>query len=483
MAIGKLEIQITGDARGLKKAAGVAKRQMKGLGGGLKGLERGMGRVADLGTATMIPTMGAIGALGIFVGTAVNAFTEHEQLMGNVATLIDGTAEDVEATTDELVEGVREVGREAPKSLKDLETALYDIVSAGIPADQAIEVLRQSAILATAGLGTTEEAADLLTSALNSYGMSAEDAEIVATIFFETVKAGKTTVSELAASFGSVAPLAANLGVSLEELNAATAIMTTTGLSASESQTALRATMTQLMKPGTDLEDVLNVLGVESGPRFDETLRDLISREGLVDVLSDITTTGKEMGNKMGDLWGSVEAVNAIMILTGEKGKDFENVLADIETQTDKVGVATTNLEQKFEDQTETVRSATQIMRNEIDVWLQDIGGAMVEVGYLMASTIKGIVEEPWKALIPFPFTGLPIPGLADGGIVTKPTLAMIGERGPEAVVPLGQGGTSTITISPTIIIEGGAGSELDMEEKARRMAEILSDELEEYLG
>ena len=27
--------------------------------------------------------------------------------------------------------------------------------------------------------------------------------------------------------------------------------------------------------------------------------------------------------------------------------------------------------------------------------------------------------------------------GVADGGIVTRPTLAMVGERGPEAVIPL----------------------------------------------
>jgi hypothetical protein len=33
------------------------------------------------------------------------------------------------------------------------------------------------------------------------------------------------------------------------------------------------------------------------------------------------------------------------------------------------------------------------------------------------------------------------IPNLAKGGIVTSPTLAMIGEKGPEAVVPLGRGG------------------------------------------
>jgi hypothetical protein len=35
---------------------------------------------------------------------------------------------------------------------------------------------------------------------------------------------------------------------------------------------------------------------------------------------------------------------------------------------------------------------------------------------------------------------------LAEGGIVAKPTLAMLGERGPEAVVPLEKVGNVTIT-------------------------------------
>ena len=43
------------------------------------------------------------------------------------------------------------------------------------------------------------------------------------------------------------------------------------------------------------------------------------------------------------------------------------------------------------------------------------------------------------------------IPMLAEGGIVTSPTLAMIGERGPEAVVPLGRGGgVGNVTINVT---------------------------------
>ena len=54
------------------------------------------------------------------------------------------------------------------------------------------------------------------------------------------------------------------------------------------------------------------------------------------------------------------------------------------------------------------------------------------------------------------------IPGFADGGIVTSPTLAMIGEAGPEAVVPLngkngGMGGNVTINVS------GGISSAADI--------------------
>ena len=47
--------------------------------------------------------------------------------------------------------------------------------------------------------------------------------------------------------------------------------------------------------------------------------------------------------------------------------------------------------------------------------------------------------------------------GMAQGGIVTRPTLALIGEAGPEAVIPLGKGGFGAgITIhGPLLVVEG----------------------------
>ncbi len=49
---------------------------------------------------------------------------------------------------------------------------------------------------------------------------------------------------------------------------------------------------------------------------------------------------------------------------------------------------------------------------------------------------------------------GIGIPGLAHGGIVTSPTLAMVGENGPEAVIPLNQMGGVNIYFNEPVFME-----------------------------
>lgn len=60
-------------------------------------------------------------------------------------------------------------------------------------------------------------------------------------------------------------------------------------------------------------------------------------------------------------------------------------------------------------------------------LWNSTVGG----FGFTVPSWVPGVGGKGWK-----------IPMMATGGIVTRPTIALIGEAGPEAVVPLGSGGT-----------------------------------------
>ena len=83
----------------------------------------------------------------------------------------------------------------------------------------------------------------------------------------------------------------------------------------------------------------------------------------------------------------------------------------------------------------------------------------------------KSFAETPvGKVIAPF------IPGLASGGIVTRPTLAMIGEGGePEAVIPLskmGGMGTMNITVNMPAGADGNDGVQA-LEDYVRRNGSI----------
>ena len=71
-------------------------------------------------------------------------------------------------------------------------------------------------------------------------------------------------------------------------------------------------------------------------------------------------------------------------------------------------------------------------------------------LGVLIGS-LRRLVELK-DAIGSFDIGGINIPGLADGGIVTRPTLAMVGEKGPEAIIPLsqmgGMGGGVTVNVT-----------------------------------
>ncbi|WP_106819205.1 phage tail tape measure protein [Janibacter massiliensis] len=60
--------------------------------------------------------------------------------------------------------------------------------------------------------------------------------------------------------------------------------------------------------------------------------------------------------------------------------------------------------------------------------------GSIGKVGFTVPGWVPGVGGKSWSV------PDMPVPALARGGIVSSPTLALIGEAGPEAVVPLHRG-------------------------------------------
>lgn len=73
------------------------------------------------------------------------------------------------------------------------------------------------------------------------------------------------------------------------------------------------------------------------------------------------------------------------------------------------------------------------------------------------------------------------VPAMAEGGIVTKPTLALIGEAGPEAVVPLSRGrGRGSVQVTVTVNVDArGQDGETIARQLGAVLPGVLADALE----
>ncbi len=215
--------------------------------------------------------------------------------------------------------------------MKPLIKARYDIISAGF--DSAAEsalLLEKATLLATAGVTDVATAGDLLTTSLNAFGKSAQDAEHFSDVLFQTVKKGKTTIGQLGGSFGRVLGIAASVGFEFEEISAALATLTLSLGSTELAVTALNGIFIGLLKPSEELEAIIKKTEFSS-------LDMMVAALGLADSLALIKKTASESNIPMKDLFGNIRGLMGILPLTSTQQEQFNEIL---ESYSDITGVA-----------------------------------------------------------------------------------------------------------------------------------------------
>jgi hypothetical protein len=111
-------------------------------------------------------------------------------------------------------------------------------------------------------------------------------------------------------------------------------------------------------------------------------------------------------------------------------------------------------VEQAVRARMAAVAEQSKQAKEEEDSITEKIKENMGDIG-IAARDARGELEDAFANIIippvrvPIEFIIPDLPHLGSGGIVTRPTLALIGESGPEAVVPLGGGGFSGGKSSP----------------------------------
>lgn len=229
------------------------------------GMASGMAKakvaIAAVKTAA-VATAAAITAIGTAALVPYKAFSDWEKGIKNVFTLL---------SKDELAkygEDLKNASRNAiglGVSVEDANKALFDTVSAVGMNKNTLEIYNQALALAKGGNAELSTSLNGIVAVMNSWGAENTNATAVANAFFTAQKNGVTTVSELAASIGEVAPMAKAMGLSMDETLASMAALTKGGLSTDAATTALKATLTALAKPSKEASETLKAFGVPVG--------------------------------------------------------------------------------------------------------------------------------------------------------------------------------------------------------------------------
>jgi len=244
------------------QAAAKIKQSAKNIDRGIAQTQKGLGGLGDKFKTVAKAALGMAAVYGVsrFLKSSIQEMAQYELGLANVSTMLD------ESSMKFMPKYEKELSKLAIKygeATGTLSKGLYDILSASVDAAEALDVLDVAARAAKAGLTDTGKAADILTTIINAYGMSAGQAEEIADILFATVKRGKTTFDELANSMGMVVSLAATSNLSIEEVSAALATMTRAGISTDMAVTSLKGILTTFLSPTEQNIEAAKKLGLE----------------------------------------------------------------------------------------------------------------------------------------------------------------------------------------------------------------------------
>lgn len=303
--------------------------------------------------------------LGSVIGGLADDFNTFDKSMRAVNTMAGENAEGLAALTGQ----VEELANTIPLAKDQLAAGLYQTISNGVPKDNWIAFLEKSSKAAVGGMADLGQTVTVTSTLIKNYGLEWSAAGEIQDKIQMTAKNGVTSFEQMAQALPRVAGNAATLGVSIDELMGTFATLTGVSGNTAEVSTQLAAVFTALVKPTSEATEMAEAMGVQ----FDAAA--IKAAGGMQKFLTNLDSTVQSYAaaNGMlaqeiyGKLFGSAEALRALIPLNGELAEKFsENV--------DSMAGAAGTIDGAFEQMKGSGESVTQLLKNQLSTMMSWAG-------------------------------------------------------------------------------------------------------------
>lgn len=278
------------------------------------------------------------------------AAAQFETSTAMVATIADTS----QKSLSDISKEVRTYSNETGEAASDMAEATYQAISASVNTADAASFAGTATKLAVGGFTSATTAVDVLTTAINAYGLAASDATQLSDYLITTQNLGKTSVDQLAQSVGKVIPLASAYNVQMDNLSSAYAVLTANGIATAETGTYLKSMLNELGDTGSDVSEVLLN---STGKTFAQLMEQGYS---LGDVMAMLGNAVDGDSTAFNALWSSTEAGIGALSLFNAGADKYNSVLDSMRTSAGAT-------EKAYSTMTDTTDKSKQRMENSFN--------------------------------------------------------------------------------------------------------------------
>jgi TP901 family phage tail tape measure protein len=326
---------------------------------------------------TMGLLAGGFGAIAAARG-AVRTIARFEESMATlraVAVKTNQTLAVQEEQFKRLRATARTLGATTRFTASEAADGLLFLARAGFSVNEAIEAIPSTLDLASGGMLSLGEAADIASNVLRQFGLAASETERVVDALINTANNANTDVRQLAEALKLAGPVAGALGIEVEEATAAIGALGDAGIQASLAGTNMRGVTLALLNPTAKAQRAFRELGL--------TLNDIDpSMSSLIDVFNTFDEAIERTGGNAAKLFGAIfgrRNVAAALVLRNS----VESMRDLLQVQEEGEG--------KAREQRKTIEDTLVGAFRTLKSAVQDATISMGDSGFLGA--LRGIVD------------------------------------------------------------------------------------------
>jgi TP901 family phage tail tape measure protein len=308
----------------------------------------GTGLVTAIGLSTA-----AFAGMKMQLDKVVGVFQDFEEELMNAQSIYQTNQETLFGLSDQIVS----FGNQYGVSMQDASQGLYTLASAGLDAEESMEVLGNTLKLSMAVQGDHETIAKLTTQTIFGFGLEMSQSAELTDKFAHSINKSLIEYQDLASAVKFAMPFFVSTGQNIDQLLGSLEVLTNRALEAGIAGRGLRQALAEFAQHANDNEAAFRKLGVE-----------IMDTEGNFKMLTEIA---KEFQTAMGPAASDVDLMTTLLEDLNVRGAtafvhlvqnadEFENAVNDLANSS---GAAT----EMADIQQQSLARSIQLIKNSLE--------------------------------------------------------------------------------------------------------------------